>query len=177
MERPGVKAHGPVRRGGRLFVGSAGGGIRRNRLVRYRRKGLAMSMTQEEAVELDTFLTRIEKHHRGWWLTRWLWLAMGLFQIAVGAVVFKSGLEAAPALPDKPGATVSAFDMYSANLSATTSCIAFVGAIFLASVGGFVVVFSLAHWRRDRRDRLLVKFARSCLAALVPVPYSLVPCP
>ncbi|HOD80162.1 MAG TPA: hypothetical protein PKG77_02015 [Phycisphaerae bacterium] len=129
-----------------------------------------MSMTQEEAVELNKFLARIEKHHRGWWLTRWLCLAMGLFQIAGGVVMFKSALDAAPAIPDNPAATVSAFDMYSASLSASASCIAFVSAIVLAGGGGTLVVFSLAHWGRDRRDRLLVKFARSCLAALVPVP-------
>ncbi len=130
-----------------------------------------MSLTQEEVVELDKFLTRMEKRNRGWWLTRWLLLAAGLLQIAIGVAVLKSGLDAAPALPvEKPTATISALDMYSANLSVMNVCIGYVIGLFSMSIGIFVIGFCLFHWRRDRRDRLLVKFARSCLAAQAPIP-------
>jgi len=127
-------------------------------------------MTQEEAVELDKFLTRMEKRNRGWWLIRWLTLPAGLVMLALGVATMKVGIDAIPALPaDKPTAAVSALDLYSANLSAMNSCMALVVAIVHTSVGILVVIFTLAHWRRDRRDRLLVKLARSCLAILVPV--------
>ncbi len=130
-----------------------------------------MSSTQEEAVELEKSLTRMERRNRGWWLVRWLGLAAGLVQIAVGVTCLKVGLDAAAALPvENPTATVSALDLYSANLSVMNFCIGYVIGLFSMTVGIGVAIYCLAHWRREKRDRLLVKFARSCLAAQAPIP-------
>ena len=130
-----------------------------------------MSLTQEEVVELDKFLTRMDKRNRGWWVFRWMMLGTALLLAGAGLSAINAASKIAPAFPPKdPLASVVALDVHFAIQRAMDFYI--LGAIgFVAmSMGVFGIVITLVHWRRQTRDRLLVKLARSCLAGLVPNP-------
>ena len=125
-----------------------------------------MPLTRDEAVELDKLLAQLDKRNRGWWLTRWVVLVMGLMWVVLTLWIFGSAWQTARtliALPNNPTAAASALDVVLVSNSAMNVCFHVIIGFWTIQVSVWLIGFALGNWRKGRRDELLIKLARSCM--------------
>ena len=127
-----------------------------------------MPLTHDEMTDLDKMLARMEKNAKAWVFMRWLCLACGVGLLGMGAWLWQQQTKAWSGLTPDDNGPVDALDLMLANILLMHCFVCYVLALTHAGLGGCVVAGTLARWRKGKRDRLLVKMARSWMESQRP---------
>ena len=132
----------------------------------------SVSLTSEERQVVLDYAARLDKRSRHWRVLRWLSVGCFVFGLVLLLAVdrlsakMRSTMELPPAAVERFESSLQLVaahgDAQIAALRAEMYLV--IRALIVAGVGTALFAYAVAEWRRDRRDRLVVRLLRSVVA-------------
>jgi hypothetical protein len=140
-----------------------------------------VTLTSEEREVVLDYAARLEKRSRHWRVLRWLSVGCFIFGIGLLLAVDRLGAKMRSAFELPPEALKLSQNAGSKSIESSLQLLAAHGdaqvmalraemylvlrALIVAGVGTALFVHVVSEWRRDRRDRLVVRLLRSFVSS------------